>query len=562
MFKAWLQMASKQQAVMATLCPKRVTYQTLTAKRLKNLKNVTKLEEGCEIIIDISKKGRCQFKLLQENGHEGKSNQSLGRDLPTVMADTSSGSSGSPYNGQTRSNNNKLNGADDGDSNHTKNTLEGPGFPPLNQYVALDCEFVGVRNDQSALGRCSIVDHEGGVLCDVYVQPEEPITTYRTRWSGITKKHMKNAIPHEFALSKISAGKIVVGHDLFGDFSVLGMRPRREFIRDTSKFPGFGGDGGQKMSLKRLALKYFGDHIQVGSHCSVQDARTAMSLYRLVRHEWETNLLKQGKCVNQSDDSGNQSDQSSQNQSTSGEGNADTPSDKLTSSNRGSVNGSLSNRDSCLGNHFGKLSRPGDELACILTKGKMSLSSDNQVKSASCNNKESNCINVKRSEKDDTVVSLNYWEIDCKEKVGIKKEMEKTVNNGTDQVTEMTRSKRDSCLALKGGKVSKKKRKNKKKNKTHFGQINSGNHSVEEYFKAGSKNSVLKRNSQNICKKNALCESISTSCKDISKHQSEDLHVKKRTLKLNNSEEDEVTYSTTVNHLYNDEFWPQLNQDS
>ena len=52
-------------------------------------------------------------------------------------------------------------------------------------------------------GRCSLVSHDGAVLLDMYVQPTEPITTYRTRWSGITKGHMKNAIPHEFATAKI-----------------------------------------------------------------------------------------------------------------------------------------------------------------------------------------------------------------------------------------------------------------------------------------------------------------------------------------------------------------------
>jgi len=48
-------------------------------------------------------------------------------------------------------------------------------------------------------GRCSIVDYCGRVMCDIYAQPDEPITDYRTRWSGIRKRDMIRAIPVENA---------------------------------------------------------------------------------------------------------------------------------------------------------------------------------------------------------------------------------------------------------------------------------------------------------------------------------------------------------------------------
>ena len=53
-------------------------------------------------------------------------------------------------------------------------------------------------------GRCSIVDFYGTVICDIYARPEETIMDYRTRWSGLTKNHMKKAIPIQSALSQIA----------------------------------------------------------------------------------------------------------------------------------------------------------------------------------------------------------------------------------------------------------------------------------------------------------------------------------------------------------------------
>jgi len=49
------------------------------------------------------------------------------------------------------------------------------------------------------VGRCSIVDYCGQVICDIYAQPDEPVTDYRTRWSGIRKRDMVRAIPVENA---------------------------------------------------------------------------------------------------------------------------------------------------------------------------------------------------------------------------------------------------------------------------------------------------------------------------------------------------------------------------
>jgi apoptosis-enhancing nuclease len=82
---------------------------------------------------------------------------------------------------------------------------EAPG-PLPSKCVAIDCEMVGTgpRGRVSELARCSVVSYHGDVLYDKYIRPELPIVDYRTRWSGITRKHMHKAIPFQVAQKEVS----------------------------------------------------------------------------------------------------------------------------------------------------------------------------------------------------------------------------------------------------------------------------------------------------------------------------------------------------------------------
>ncbi|KFV46553.1 Apoptosis-enhancing nuclease, partial [Tyto alba] len=175
-------------------------------------------------------------------------------------------------------------------------TLLRPG-----KYVAIDCEMVGTgpQGRLSELARCSVVNYEGDVIYDKYVQPELPIVDYRTRWSGITKEHMKGAIPFKAAqgeILKILKDKIVVGHAIHHDFQALKYFHPKDRTRDTSRIPMLNQRAGLPsraiVSLKRLALRLLQKKIQVGckGHSSVEDAQTAMELYRLVEVQWEMEL--------------------------------------------------------------------------------------------------------------------------------------------------------------------------------------------------------------------------------------------------------------------------------
>ena len=60
--------------------------------------------------------------------------------------------------------------------------------------VAIDCEMVAVGKEQkSALARAAIVDYNGNVLYDKVCRPEEEITDYRTKDSGIKRSDLDGA---------------------------------------------------------------------------------------------------------------------------------------------------------------------------------------------------------------------------------------------------------------------------------------------------------------------------------------------------------------------------------
>nr|XP_012644323.1 apoptosis-enhancing nuclease [Microcebus murinus]XP_012644324.1 apoptosis-enhancing nuclease [Microcebus murinus] len=170
--------------------------------------------------------------------------------------------------------------------------------PSPSKYVAIDCEMVGTgpRGWVSELARCSVVSYHGDVLYDKYIRPEMPIVDYRTRWSGITRQHMRKAIPFQVAqkeILKLLKGKVVVGHALHNDFQALKYVHPRSQTRDTTYVPNLLNPPGlhtrARVSLKDLALQLLHKKIQVGKHghSSVEDATTAMELYRLVEVQWE-----------------------------------------------------------------------------------------------------------------------------------------------------------------------------------------------------------------------------------------------------------------------------------
>jgi RNA exonuclease 4 len=155
------------------------------------------------------------------------------------------------------------------------------------KYIALDCEMVGfgpTPDDDSELARVSLVDYHGHQLYDSFVQPQVPVTDYRTHITGITEKTLKNARSFKEVQQDVAtllSGRIVVAHAIKNDLDVLMLSHPKRDIRDTSRHPPFRVlSAGKSPSLKKLAKELLGLEIQSGAHSSVEDARTCMLLFK------------------------------------------------------------------------------------------------------------------------------------------------------------------------------------------------------------------------------------------------------------------------------------------
>lgn len=198
----------------------------------------------------------------------------------------------------------------------------GSSLPNKGDLVAFDGEFVSVEAERAevnkeghrvvsdegrqVLARISIVD--GGsaiekagdaasadaatrsmrVLTDDYILPCEAVVDYVTRFSGITAEDLSPAttrhalVPNRTAYLKlrffIDRGCLFVGHGLQKDFETANVFVSPNQIIDTVEL--WRLQNQRKISLRFLASHLLKADIQDGIHDSIEDAKTALSLYR------------------------------------------------------------------------------------------------------------------------------------------------------------------------------------------------------------------------------------------------------------------------------------------
>ncbi|KAH8684695.1 PAB-dependent poly(A)-specific ribonuclease subunit PAN2 [Tricladium varicosporioides] len=181
--------------------------------------------------------------------------------------------------------------------------------PGEGTVVALDTEFVAVRQPEIemnsdgeretirpivyALARVSVVrgsgEDEGLPFIDDYIASKEPIVDYLTSYSGIVKgdldprlsKH--NLVPLKIAYKKLwillNLGCKFLGHGLKQDFRVTNIHVPKAQVIDTIDFF-FVKARLRKLSLAFLAWYLLKEDIQLETHDSIEDARTALKLYK------------------------------------------------------------------------------------------------------------------------------------------------------------------------------------------------------------------------------------------------------------------------------------------
>jgi RNA exonuclease 4 len=180
------------------------------------------------------------------------------------------------------------------------------------QYVALDCEMVGVgaKGTKSIVAKVTLVGWNGETLFDEFIKPSREVTDYRTFVSGITEADLERAEMDihmcRERVQDIIEDKILVGHALKNDMRALEINHPWFMTRDTAKYEPFMQvrfeDGVLwPRKLKELVKEKLNKEIQVVGkpHTAYEDALAALDLYRTVGRKWEKAIAYKIKKTNE-----------------------------------------------------------------------------------------------------------------------------------------------------------------------------------------------------------------------------------------------------------------------
>ncbi|CCE65900.1 hypothetical protein TPHA_0N01190 [Tetrapisispora phaffii CBS 4417] len=191
--------------------------------------------------------------------------------------------------------------------------------PKPGTLVAIDAEFVVLNEEiseidckgnktiikpkKTALARVSILrgdegDKFGEPFVDDYIVNNDRIENYVTKYSGIEpgdldiKYSSKQLVNRNVTYRKIwllmQMGCVFVGHGLNNDFKQININIPNNQIRDTSIYF---LQGKRYLSLRYLAFAILDSNIQEGNHDSIEDAFTALVLYKKYLSLKENNTL-------------------------------------------------------------------------------------------------------------------------------------------------------------------------------------------------------------------------------------------------------------------------------
>lgn len=174
--------------------------------------------------------------------------------------------------------------------------------PSDEHYLAISCSNVGVGpgGTTSMLARVSIVDYRGRIIFDKYVAPTMQVTDYRTSTTGILDSHLHSSEAWSFSavqqyVANLIKGKVLVGHSIWNDLSVLGIPHPAVFTRDVALYQPFRNalrSPHQIVGLQTLAWQLMCRRCQESQQHPLENARVALDLYRSHAEEWEAAISK------------------------------------------------------------------------------------------------------------------------------------------------------------------------------------------------------------------------------------------------------------------------------
>jgi RNA exonuclease 4 len=150
---------------------------------------------------------------------------------------------------------------------------------------------VGLGGLMSKLARVSLVNSYGEPIYDVFVQPSEAVTDYRTHVSGIRASDLEHGYEFSVVQREVASmikNRILVGHGLVSDLQALCLSHPRHLLRDTAHVKLLCPV--RPLPLKRLLKDRLGIEIQDNEHSSLEDAHAALLLYQSIANVWEEQL--------------------------------------------------------------------------------------------------------------------------------------------------------------------------------------------------------------------------------------------------------------------------------
>ncbi|KAF7294679.1 PAN2-PAN3 deadenylation complex catalytic subunit PAN2 [Mycena indigotica] len=182
-------------------------------------------------------------------------------------------------------------------------------LPPPGTHVAIDAEFVSMQQEETeyrsdgskqvlrparlSLARVSVLRCEGprqGLpFIDDHIHTSEVIVDYLTEFSGIRFGDLDlNLSPHTLTPLKVvykklrllvDRGCVFIGHGLSKDFRIINIFVPPDQVIDTVDLF-FLQSRQRRLSLRFLSWFVLGENIQTDTHDSIEDARSALNLYK------------------------------------------------------------------------------------------------------------------------------------------------------------------------------------------------------------------------------------------------------------------------------------------
>ncbi|KMT13414.1 hypothetical protein BVRB_4g083690 isoform B [Beta vulgaris subsp. vulgaris] len=143
--------------------------------------------------------------------------------------------------------------------------------PQIHEAVAIDCEMVGGGSDGTLnlCGRVCLIDEYENIIFHAYVQPQMPVTDYRSDVTGLSEEHLIDAMPlkevqekiseilyngESIGIARIDGGKarLLVGHSLEHDLDCLRITYPDHLMSD------YGIGGMRNGKWKFLSISFLG----------------------------------------------------------------------------------------------------------------------------------------------------------------------------------------------------------------------------------------------------------------------------------------------------------------